>query len=521
MLKFYKVSALVLASFVVACGGGGGSPGENPNGAYSITLRADRVQLPVNIDPANNSAGIGAYAPYTTTLHVEARKDGLPIPGGEKIFGCNVSGGLTNGALYYLDGKDEHMVEVDDGLGGKIKVPGAYRSIDLGSNSGGNSFHFHAGDQAGTSTITCSVTEPSSNRQVSASVQITVGGSTGKVASIRTIAQAPGYLGVQGNLKNIPSSVAIQATVRDDINNLIQNPSGRNVQVAIRQNQGGAAVGARLVSGAASGGAIQVGTNNGVATFNLISGSQSGPIVLEITADRSDNNVDNGIQDPMVALYQVHAVKEVAAAPLTIATTTLGPVANGVPYTYALLAAGGVPPFSWTVTGLPDGLTVNDSGVISGTPLAPAGTYNLRLRVIDANGDEKVASVPLELTGQPLSQDDFTINFCTSGDGSTVAQPCKLPDAVPGTNYTYAFSASVPGVTWTFSGLPSWLAGTTAGQSGVISGMPKATVVVGTDVTCGDSGKQATFLVTAVSGALSVARYVSIKVDGTLHASCP
>jgi hypothetical protein len=52
------------------------------------------------------------------------------------------------------------MVEVDDGKGGTIKVPGAYRNIVLDSNSGGNSFHFHAGNKAGTARITCTVTNP-------------------------------------------------------------------------------------------------------------------------------------------------------------------------------------------------------------------------------------------------------------------------------------------------------------------------------------------------------------------------
>ena len=55
-----------------------------------------------------------------------------------------------------------YLDEDDDGN------PTAYRSITLGSNAGGNSFHFHAGNQAGTATITCSVEDPRDKRQVSA-----------------------------------------------------------------------------------------------------------------------------------------------------------------------------------------------------------------------------------------------------------------------------------------------------------------------------------------------------------------
>ena len=89
MFKKFKFLALALAATLTACGGGGGSPGET-NENYSITVRADKTELPVNIGGV--MAGIGAYSPYTTTLYVEARKGSMAIPGGEDIFGCNVAG---------------------------------------------------------------------------------------------------------------------------------------------------------------------------------------------------------------------------------------------------------------------------------------------------------------------------------------------------------------------------------------------------------------------------------------------
>ncbi|RZA08472.1 MAG: hypothetical protein EOO68_02010 [Moraxellaceae bacterium] len=121
MLKNFKFLALALAAALTACGGGGGSPGET-NENYTITLRSDTTALPLNI--AGVTAGSGAYSPYTTTLYVDARKGNIAIPGGDSdVFGCNVSGGLNSGSLYYLDGDPDHETEVDDGNGGKIKVP--------------------------------------------------------------------------------------------------------------------------------------------------------------------------------------------------------------------------------------------------------------------------------------------------------------------------------------------------------------------------------------------------------------
>lgn len=135
MRKLFKTVLLAVAAATLgACGGGGGSPGDTSL-PYTISLKADTTVLPINL--ANEGPGIGAYARYTTVLHVQAMEGGKPIQDGEKMFACNLSGGLKSGALYYLDGKDEHMVEVDDGKGGKIKVPGAYRNITLDSNAGG------------------------------------------------------------------------------------------------------------------------------------------------------------------------------------------------------------------------------------------------------------------------------------------------------------------------------------------------------------------------------------------------
>lgn len=171
MKKYLKLAALAFAATLTACGGGGGSPGKTQE-SYSITLRADDAKLPVN--SSNAGPGIGAGAPFTTVLYVEGRKGDLPIPGGADVFACNVAGGLASGSLYYLDGKAEHEKEIDDGNGGKIKVDIAYRSITLGANSGGNSFHFHAGDGAGTVRITCTVTDPRDSRVQSASVDIVV-----------------------------------------------------------------------------------------------------------------------------------------------------------------------------------------------------------------------------------------------------------------------------------------------------------------------------------------------------------
>ena len=506
MQKIFKASALTLAMTLAACGGGGGSSGATEE-SYSITLRTDKTQLPLNV--GRQQVSMGAYAPYSTALYVDAAIGGRPIPGGEEIFSCNMSGGLNSGALYYLDGKPEHEVEIDDGVGGKIKVPGAYRSITLGSNSGGNSFHFHASDQVGTARITCSVTDPRDKQQKSAYVDITVGtGSAvaGQPASIKYVTQAPGYLGSKNNLGQLRNNVGIQAFIMDDANQPVPNPIAANMQIRILPST--ASRNARLLSGGQDGNALKVRTVGGVGQFSLSSGIESGSILLELTTDRLDNNIDNGIQDAVTSLMAVSVHDAVAATPLMIVDGGIS-VNNDMPFFFALSADGGVPPYQWSTTDLPNGLTLSNTGVLSGTTRAVPGTYSAIITVTDSIKKVFSKNIDVNVGGALLNPLAFDVNGCT-GEVNTA---CALPPAANNVNYAYAFSANggdaTQDITWTYSGLPTWLkgAGVGNGTNGVITGMPPAPAVPAVPAVPHE------FFVTASQGSLSITRKMSIRVN--------
>lgn len=493
MKKTWKFFSLVaIAAAVSACGGGGGSSG-TVSAEYQITLRADKLQLPTNI--GNVQVGQGVYRPYTTTLYVNATVNGQPIPGGEEIFGCNVEGGLNSGSLYYLDGDPKHETEVDDGNGGKIKVPLAYRSITLGSNAGGASFHFHAKNEAGTSRITCSVTDPRDKQQKSASVVITVGGATGKPASVRmAAATAPGYLGTKGNANGILNQMAMQAFVMDDANQPTPSTSGANAQVRILSGTS-AAQGARLVAGNQSGSVLQLPSIGGIATFSVLSGAEAGAIYLELTADRYDNNVSNGITDPITAIYPVAVLEAETGAP-TVADVDLGDVTKDVPFTAFLTAKGGLPPYTWSATGLPNGLAVDAStGVLSGKAdkNAEEREYRATVTVVDKNKYAASAIVKLKLVGG--LPEDFAIGNCNSN------AVCSIGSAPVGSSFAYSFVASTSNVSWTFTSLPAWLTGGTTSTAGVVNGTPRV-------ADCGSHR----FLVTAKKGVTEVTRTFSVNV---------
>ncbi|RKY16013.1 MAG: hypothetical protein DRP82_00175, partial [Planctomycetota bacterium] len=90
-----------------------------------------------------------------------------------------------------------------------------------------------------------------------------------------------------------------------------------------------------------------------------------------------------------------------SAQPLQIITTTLLDATEGVSYSEMIKAAGGTPPYTWTVSGLPSGLSwsqVGDIVEISGTPdSGTAGTYSVDVTVTDSSSPNQSASVTLQL----------------------------------------------------------------------------------------------------------------------------
>jgi hypothetical protein len=91
------------------------------------------------------------------------------------------------------------------------------------------------------------------------------------------------------------------------------------------------------------------------------------------------------------------------AVALSITTTSLPSGTAGVAYSATLTAAGGVYPYTWSLTSgtLPDGLHLNaSSGAITGTPTT-AGTSNFTVQVADTATPPATASAPLSIVISP------------------------------------------------------------------------------------------------------------------------
>lgn len=458
------------ASLLAACGGGGGGSGgglpggPTPANEYTISLRADRVSLPANI--AEVGPGIGIESPYTTTLYVTARRKNTndPIPGGEDVFACNViPTGLEYGSLYYLDGDPEHEVEVEVPGGEPISVPGAYRAVTLDSNAGGASFHFHAGSKAGTSTITCTVTDPQSGKQVSTSVDIAVGSSTGKASQVVANVASPEFLFVQN--ANGPSQLLIQAQILDEAGQQIPDPAPgvNNLFARIVPTPGAADDGALLRAAGRTGKSVAARSINGQAAFTLVSGGATGVVLVEILTDRFDNNVGNGMVEEVRTQFTVPVVRTVGG-PMTIVTDTTLPNATlGTSYATVLQASGGVPPYTWTALSgsrFPRGLSLSDDGILSGTPLE-AGIWRFVLQLTDSS------------TFTQTQVKEFSITV-TAPEGPLAIATSDLPAGTFGVFYAAGLSAEggVPPYTWQVSALPAGLSFDS--RTGIISGTPGA-----------------------------------------------
>jgi hypothetical protein len=390
-----------VAATLTACGGGGGGggsgglPGGGPISAneYEISLRADREALPINV--AGVLPGTGVYAPYSTTVYVSARRNNTsdPIPGGDDVFACNlIPQGLEVGALYYLDGDEDH--EDDDGN------PLPFRAVALDSNAGGASFHFHAGATAGTATITCAVTDPQSGKQVSTAFNISVGRVTGKASQV-TVNVAPGYVFAQG--KGGATQAQLQVEVLDDLGQTVPDPISSNLLAEIDALSGAAGVGAKLRGTGADGERVAVKSINGLAQFSLISGLNAGTIVVKITADRSDNDVENGVSQPISNLVSVPVLTQTPAEPLLITDEGSLPQAKkDNDYAAILNASGGIPPYSWPpelATPLPPGLSLSATGILTGKATT-AGTFSFVAVVKDSSAAVQTVKKRYEIVVQ-------------------------------------------------------------------------------------------------------------------------
>jgi len=91
-------------------------------------------------------------------------------------------------------------------------------------------------------------------------------------------------------------------------------------------------------------------------------------------------------------------------APLLITSPSTLPAGSvGRPYSYTMAATGGMLPYEWFLVSWPgvQGLSLGRDGTLKGTPQT-AGTYNIAIKVQDADGYETTGNFELTIAPAPL-----------------------------------------------------------------------------------------------------------------------
>lgn len=414
---FLNFLLATLALTLSACGGPSGSS-SLVSERGKITLDVTRSALPLNVQGLNPSIG----GPFTATLFVAAENDKGPIDG---EFGCILLGdSVDRASLYYLDGSDRDT-RTDPETGETILA--AYRSITLESNSGGASFHLNAETRPGPVRVRCSITDPVTSDRLVAERSINIGSSLGS-GDPTEILMLPreGVVFEQG--LNRPTTDTVSAVVLDENRGAARDPAEgtNNVRVEILSgpNAGEYLVGRDAAGSLLRGNSLQLPTSGGVARFQVVSGFQSGTILVRATADQADNNVDNLIQNPVFGDLVLFVTSTGLGPPLDIVSPESLPAGAGFePYIALLEATGGVPPYRWAVVGgaLPSGLELSPSGVITGIPFA-TGESCFLARVQDSTSPQPAMATQrfcIDVGGEPLEVSLVGANTTLSPGAST------------------------------------------------------------------------------------------------------
>ena len=230
-------------------------------------------------------------------------------------------------------------------------------------------------------------------------------------------------------------------------------------------------------------GQLPQGLNLDPAT-GIISGTpgSSGNYSVSLTATDSSSPAQSATV--YTVAFAIVGATVAPSSPLVISTSGLPQGEVSEAYTVSLTAAGGTPPYTWSVpTGqLPPGLTLASStGILSGTP-ASGGSYSLSLTATDSSSPAQTATlneVPLAIT---------IASAALKPSSSLEISTTTLPQGAVNAGYAASLTAS--------GGTSPYLWSITSGQlppglslsanSGTISGTPNSSGTYQIGITASD-----------------------------------
>ena len=307
MKVFNKSLGLLLTSVLLAsCGGGGGSGDNgafNPPTSGTLALSATTTTLPLN------RSGVGPFigSPFMGEVGITWRRSN-----GDLVSGQEVAVSASPVSVISFTTLDDPATQVEFDQNGNY-LRGNEFLDKLGSGpvdvTGGVATIFvHSGNVAGTGTITVTARDPDSNQTISKTLTFTIENVAAPLPASIRMGASPAGIYLQNSTGNTASVITTE--VRDGGGQLIPNPTSgnssfNNVQVEVIGSSNNGSLSGLGAGGSTTGQSIKVRTVQGIAATSFRSGSVEGPIQIRATTDRADNNVDNGITDPLSTVTTV------------------------------------------------------------------------------------------------------------------------------------------------------------------------------------------------------------------------
>lgn len=194
----------------------------------------------------------------------------------------------------------------------------------------------------------------------------------------------------------------------------------------------------------------------------------------------------------IVPPYELTVTSTTETVPVRISTTALPILFVGKSVTQALggsfelTAQNGITPYIWSSVGLPDGLTINASGVLNGTPLE-LGQFSVTVAVQDSSSPFSIDEITLPLTVEtdllveiaPNQSDANNTLLAQTGNTLGVARvgtPYNVQMVVGNIDTSATAPGGLPPYTWSAPAgmFPTGLSITTSPNSlfGLVSGTP-------------------------------------------------
>jgi len=162
---------------------------------------------------------------------------------------------------------------------------------------------------------------------------------------------------------------------------------------------------------------------------------EAGPIPIGVPTEASVvrvrfvfDSVDDGYNGYLGWLIDDVSISGADPGDVIITTQVLPAGTANLPYSVTLSAAGGTPPYAWSATGLPGGLSLNAStGVLAGRPAA-TGVYSVTASVTDSTSAS--ASRDYQLTVNPVSGIALYLEDFTDPSGWVMSGLWHVPTAL-------------------------------------------------------------------------------------------